>query len=91
MEIVNGTNQDTRVKVTSGGAGISSYDSYLEEDDPSKWPLLPAGAFIDYSPLSPPCTVCFVVNGRQVLKEVKHAASKVTLAPVGSTFKVDIE
>jgi len=90
MDIENGTNQDTRVKVT-GGSGMAPYDSDLENDDPSKWPLLPAGGFINYSPMSPPLTVCFVVNGRQVRKEVRHAARKVTLAAAGSAFRVDVE
>jgi len=91
MEIINDTNQDAKVKVAGGGPGIAPRDSYLEDDDPSKWPLLPAGGFINYSPMSPPWTVCFVVNGRQVLKEVRHAAKKVRLAAAGSTFRVDVE
>jgi hypothetical protein len=91
MEIINDTNQDAKVRVAGGGPGIAPHDSYLEDDDPSKWPLLPAGGFLSHSPLPPPWTVCFVVNGRQVRKEVRHAAKKVRLAAAGSAFRVDIE
>jgi hypothetical protein len=90
MDIENNTNQDTRVKVT-GGSGMAPYGSYRDDDDPSKWPLLPPGGLLSHSPLPPPWTICFLVNGRQVLKEVRHAASKVTLAAAGNAFRIDVE
>jgi hypothetical protein len=90
MEIVNGTDQDAKVKV-AGGAGMAPYGSGLKSEDSSEWPLLPAGDVLSHSPLNPPWTVCFDVSGRQVRKEVRHAARKVTLAAAGNAFRVDIE
>ena len=91
MEIVNDTSQDTRVKVTGGGTGAAPHDPCYSEEDPSKWPLLPAGGLLSHEQLPPPWTVCFAVNGSQVRKEVRRTAKKVTLAKAGSAFRVDIE
>jgi hypothetical protein len=90
MEIINDTNQDTRVKVAGGGTGAAPHDPCYSEDS-SKWPLLPAGGLLSHEQLSPPWTVYFVVNGSQVRKEVRRTASKVTLAKAGSAFRVDVE
>jgi hypothetical protein len=92
MDIVNNTNQDAKVRVAGGGAGMAPYNNrVLEDEDPSIWPSLPAGGFLNHSPLPPPWTVCFVVNGRRIRKEVKSTVRKVTLANAGSAFRVDVE
>jgi hypothetical protein len=91
MEIVNDTSQDTRVRVTGGGTGAAPHNPSYLEDDSSKWPLLPAGGLLSHESLSPPWTVCFAVNGKQVRKEVRHTARKITLAKAGSAFRVDVE
>ncbi|HKI05178.1 MAG TPA: hypothetical protein VKK31_24575 [Thermoanaerobaculia bacterium] len=93
MEIINGTSQEAKVRVAGGGAGVDPDHDYLceKQEDTSRWPLVPAGGTISHSPLPPgPWTVCFVVDGRQVVSEVKYADEKVTLAPGGSTFEVKV-
>jgi hypothetical protein len=93
MEIINGTNQEAKVRVGGGGAGVDFDDDYLceKQEDTSRWPLVPAGGTMRHSPLPPgPWTVCFVVNGCQVVREVRSANDKVTLAPEGSAFEVKV-
>ena len=92
MDIVNGTDEDAKVKVAGGGAGVAPPGRQLEDESFTDWPSLPAGSFLRH-PLSPPgpWTICFVVNGRRVISEIRSAASKVTLTPAGRAFRVKVE
>jgi hypothetical protein len=93
MDIINDTNQEAKVRVSSGGAGIAPKGRpYESDEDPTSWPLLSPGALFTPSQLPPgPWKVCFVVNGRRIVTEIRSASSKVRLTPVGQTFKVKVE
>ena len=93
MEIVNGTNEDTRVRVAGGGSGVAPHGKPFEDEESAlSWPLLSAGGRLNHSPLPPgPWTICFVVNGRRIVTEIRSAASKVTLTPAGRAFRVQVE
>ncbi|HEV2852698.1 MAG TPA: hypothetical protein VHC97_07835 [Thermoanaerobaculia bacterium] len=92
MDIVNGTNEDAKVKVSGGGSGIAPQSRPFEDENFADWPSLPPGGLLRHSPLPPgPWTVCFVVNGHRVLGEARSGSSKITLTPAGSAFRIKVE
>ena len=93
MQIVNDTDQDARVRVAGGGAGMDKPGRSAEKEDPSKWHLLPSKGTLAPQPPGPgPWTVYFVVNGCRIVKEVRSGNSVVRLqiTPASQTFEARI-
>jgi hypothetical protein len=93
IEIINETDQDARVRVASGGAGVAPRG--FDDEETSDWPLLRPGGLLARN-LPPPgpwkvCFVVFVVNGRRVVQEIRSTTSKVTLTPGGQSFRVKVK
>jgi hypothetical protein len=92
MDIINGTNEDAKVKVAGGGSGIAPHGQPFEDENLADWPSLPAGGRLKHNPLPPgPWTVCFIVNGHRVQTAARSGSSKVTLTPEGHAFRVVVE
>jgi hypothetical protein len=92
MDITNDTDQDAKVRVSGGGAGIAPHGQPFEDENFADWPSLPPGGHLRHNPPPPgPWTVCFVINGHRVMGEARSGSSKITLAPAGSAFRVKVE
>lgn len=92
MEIVNDTNQDAKVRVSGGGSGIAPQGQPFEDERLADWPSLPPGGHLRQDPLPPgPWMVYFVVNGHRLQGVARPDTSRVTLKPVGNSFRIVVE
>lgn len=92
MDIINGTNEDAKVKVAGGGSGIAPHGQPFEDENLADWPSLPPGGHLRHNPLPPgPWSVCFIVNGHRVQGEARPGTSTVKLAPEGNAFRIVVD
>jgi hypothetical protein len=88
MELSNSTGEDTKYKVTSGGAGAAPQKHPLNNEG---WRDLPAGALVHHSlPPPGPWHISFLVNGRRVIGEAGSNACQVKLVQKGGTYRVEV-